>query len=241
MRKSILPLHVLGFGLASFFAVTQEWSLPAFCWGTWLTGLAYAWSCVLGASLRIILTARSEKSAWEERLPFLRLFSPLAYLAGVTAAAVGAGFVMFRVYGYLFGFYGLFLSVFAEMEPLSLFGRNGFINSDFYTPLTHLALLFWPMVLGALVANVEDFYPRKTPWKRLLWPFEREILRMHLMVLALPFFSLLAWAVFRDAYQTVTVVLLLGIFYLLPWKRVRDNREAAGGPSLEGPAGTGPA
>ncbi len=220
---SVNPYHAVGFSLASFFAVTQEWSLPEFCWSTWLTGLVYAWACVVHASIQIILTARTDKAAYEERLLFLRRLSPLAFLAGVVVVTAGAGLLAFRVYSYLFGFYGLFLSVFAEMEPYSLFGRNGFINSDFYTPVTHLAFLFWPMVAGTLIANREEFLFRKNPWKRLLWPFEKEILRMHLMVLALPFFSLLAWAMVGDAYQSITVVLLMGIFYLLPRKAVRDD------------------
>jgi hypothetical protein len=41
---------------------------------------------------------------------------------------------------------------------------------------------------------------------------------MHIMILALPFFSLLAWALFREAYQSMTIMLLLGLLYLLPKK-----------------------
>jgi hypothetical protein len=41
---------------------------------------------------------------------------------------------------------------------------------------------------------------------------------MHIMILALPFFSLLAWALFREAHQSITIMLLLGLLYLLPKK-----------------------
>jgi hypothetical protein len=43
------------------------------------------------------------------------------------------------------------------------------------------------------------------------------------MILALPFLSLLAWALFREAYQSITIVLLLGLLYLLPKKARGDD------------------
>jgi hypothetical protein len=228
LRTAINPYGAIGFGLASVFAVTQKWSLPEFCWSTWLAGLVYSWACTVTACLQIILTARSDRAAYEERLPFLRRFSPNVFLLGVIAISVSVGLLAFRIYGFLFGFYGLFLSVFSEMEPLTLFGRNGFINSDFFTPLMYLVDRFWPMAVGVLITNWENFF-RKNPWKRVLLPFQREILRMHMMVLALPFFSLIAWALFREAYQPITILLLMGLFYLLP-------KKAPGGDSSRPPA-----
>jgi hypothetical protein len=44
-----------------------------------------------------------------------------------------------------------------------------FINSDFYTPLMYLVERFWPMAVGVLIANWEDFF-QKNPWKRVLLP-----------------------------------------------------------------------
>jgi hypothetical protein len=216
------PYGAIGFGLASAFAVVQEWSLPEFCWSTWLAGLIYAWSCVVTASLQIILTARSDKAAYDERLPFLRRISPNCFLLGVIVASVSIGFIAFRIYSFLFAFYGLFLSVFSEMKPLSLFGRNGFINSDFFTPVVYLVVLYWPMALGALIANWEDFF-RKNPWKRVLLPLQKEILRMHVLTITLPFLTLIAWALFGQAYQSITIVLLMGLFYLLPRRRCRGT------------------
>ena len=143
--KTALNLYgAIGFGFASAFAVVQGWSLPEFCWSTWLAGLIYAWSCVVTASLQIILTARSDKAAYEERLPSLRRISPNVFLLGVIVVIVSIGLIAFRIYSFLFGFYGLFLSVFSEMKPLSLFGRNGFINSDFFTPVSILLFFIGP-------------------------------------------------------------------------------------------------
>lgn len=227
LRTAINPYGVMGFGVASVFALPQEWSLPEFCWSTWLAGLVYSWACVCAASIQIILTARSDKATYDEHFPFLRRFSPGVLLLGVTVISICVGLLAFRIYSFLFGFYGLFLSVFAEMEPRSLFGRNGFINSDFFTPLMHLVDRFWPMVVGVLITNWEDFF-LKNPWKRILLPLQKEILRMHVMVLALPFFSLIAWALLGGAYQSITILLLMGLFYLLPKKKTGDSSKIKG-------------
>ncbi len=224
LKTVVNPYAAVGFGLASVSAVTQHWSLPEFCWSTWLAGLVYVWGCTLTAALQIVLTARSDQAAYAERLPFVRGIPPRFFLLGVTAIALATGLLAFYLCAFVFGFYGLFLSVFAEMEPMALFGRNGFINSDFFTPVMHLAVRFWPMAVGVLIANREDL-SRQNPWRRVLLPFESEILRMHVMILALPVFSMIAWALFREAYQSITIVLLMGLFYLLPKKRSPDRSE----------------
>lgn len=212
-----------GFVLASSFAVAENWSLPEFCWSTWLAGLIYAWSCVITAALQIILTAGSEKPVYEEQFPFFRRVSPNAFFLGVIVVIVFVGVISFYIYNYLFAFYGLFLSFFAEMEPHSFFGRNGFINSDFFSPVRYLFVLFWPMVLGILIANWEDFF-RKDPWKRIFLPFQAEIIRIHILIVALPFLTLIAWALFGQAYQSITIVLLMGLFYLFSKKTTRDGK-----------------
>lgn len=220
MKTAFNPYGIVGFGLAAYFAVVQEWSLPEFCWGTWLAGLLYTWGCIATASLQIIVFARTDKAAYEKHLPFLRHFSPIAFIFVIIVAIVCGGILAFRVYSLLFGFYGLFLSVFVEMEPLAFFGRNGFINSDFFSPVTYLLNLFWPVAVAVLIANWEDFFGRN-PWKRLALPIQREILRLHIMILALPFVAMLSKALFKDAFQTVTIVILIGLLCLLP-KKKRD-------------------
>lgn len=215
MKAKIHLQSLVGFIVAAAFAVVQEWSLPEFCWSTWLAGLVYAWVCVLTGCLQILLTARTSKAEYDRRVPFLRQITPTAFLLALSVLMPLIGWLAFRIYEFFFGFYGLFLSVFSEMEPLELFGRDGFINSDFYTPVVYLLVLFWPMTLGVVIANWRDLF-RKDPWKRVLLPFQKEILRIHILVLALPFFALLAWALFGEAYQSITIVLLMGLFYLLP-------------------------
>ena len=218
MKTAINPYGIVGFVLAAAFALTQDWSLPAFCWSTWLAGLVYAWTCIGTAALQIVLTARSNRKAYERRIPPLGRVPPAAFHLGVTAVALLTAYVAFRIYAFAFGFYGLFLSVFAEMEPVALFGRNGFINSDFYTPVAYLLKHYWPMAAGVLITSWEGLL-HQDPWKRVLLPLQHEILRMHVMVLALPFVSLAAWALLGAAYHSLAIVLLMGVFYLVFAKR----------------------
>jgi hypothetical protein len=222
LKTAFNPFGVTGFVLSSSFAVAEKWSLPEFCWSTWLAGLVYAWVCVVTAGLQILLTARWEKPSYEKRFPFIRHVSYTAFLLAIFVVIVPVGVVAFYLYSYLFAFYGAFLSFFAEMEPHAFFGRNGFINSDFFSPVRYLIFLFWPMALGTLIANWEDFF-RQNPWKRIFLPFQAEILRIHFFIVALPFLTLIAWALFGKAYQPVTIVLLMGLFYFLPRKTKRNE------------------
>lgn len=107
LKTVVNPYEAVGFGFAALFAVIQKWSLPEFCWSTWLAGLVYAWGCVVTASLQIILTARSDKAVYEGRLPYLRQLSPEAFLLGVSVISVCAGLIAFHLYGFVFGFYGI--------------------------------------------------------------------------------------------------------------------------------------
>lgn len=212
-RLPLIPL--LGFLISALFAVLERWSVPEFGWSTWLSGLIFCYACIVSWAIHLLLTAPLEKAALEERLPFLAKLNKPTFTFLLVAFVLFAGFLAFRIYSFVFSFYGLFLSVFAEMQPETLFGRNGFINSDFYTPVFYLLRKFWPMALGTLIANLPIFLnPNK--WHHVLLPFRFEILRMHLLTLALPFFSLLSWIIFKQNYQTITILLLLAVFYLLP-------------------------
>jgi hypothetical protein len=219
------PLGYIALGLSCAFAVLEEWSLREFCWSTWLASLAYSWACAASAPIRIILGARGEKAALEVRFGFLKEMPFATFFPAITLAALVAGWLAFYLYSYLFGFYGIFLSVFAEMEPHALFGRNGFINSDFFTPVTYLLGNFWPMVAGTLLANAGDFV-RGNPWQRFVPA--HEILRMHVLAIGMPFLALIAWAVFRDNYQQPTIVVLMCLFYLMPKRRVLSKPPGPG-------------
>ena len=215
-----VAISLIAFALTSYLAFVQKWSLKEFCWCVWLAGLFYSWACVITAAIQIMLTARTQKDYYDLEMPLLKRISPEVFTVGVIPVTLLVGFIALYIYCWLFSFYGLFLSVFAEMQPVNLFGRNGFINSDFFTPVTYLADRYWPMILATLIANADDFL-QKNPWQRIVFPFKyNEILRIHMMILAMPFLMMITWALFKHAYQQLTIVLLIGIFYLIPKKGI---------------------
>jgi hypothetical protein len=223
MKSLSFAAAFTGFVLTSWLAVVQQWSVQEFCWSVWLSGLFYSWTCVIAAAIQIMLTSGTHKDDYDVEVPFIKNISPEVFALAIIPAALLAGFVALYIYCWIFSFYGLFLSVFAEMQPLTLFGRNGFINSDFFTPVTYLARSLWPMILVTLIAKADDFV-QKNPWQRIVFPFKsREILRIHIMTIALPFLMMITWALLKDAYQQLTIILLIGIFYLLPKKRLREE------------------
>jgi hypothetical protein len=211
-----LVLPASGFLFTAWFALREGWTLPEFCWSTWLAGLLFAWVSVLTAVLEIPLRARPAWDQLEARLPNAPpLPGPVKPLL-VAVAGCLAGAFFFNAYSWLFGFYGLFLSVFATMEPQYYFGPNGFINSDFYGPVLHLLKNFWPMAAGVVISNAAVLW-QCPPWRRLALPFRsNRILRIHLMVMLLPFVALAAWALLGEAYHGLAILLLLALFYFIP-------------------------
>ncbi len=143
-----------------------------------------------------------------------------AVVATLLAAAAG-GAAVYAV-TVLFGVYGIWLSFFAEMEPHTLFGRNGFINSDFFTPVAWLAERYWPMVVGTVVANGAAL-AMPVARQRPFGPLSSEILRMHILIILMPFIALAAWALCGPAWQPVAVLVLTAIFYFAPGRVSRTR------------------
>jgi hypothetical protein len=224
--KSFVRITVIlmAFVLTSYLAIVQKWSLQEFCWCVWLAGLFYSWACVITAVVQIMLTARANKDFYDQEVPLMKKVPLDIFAMAIIPVTLLVGFIALYIYSWLFSFYGLFLSVFAEMEPHSLFGRNGFINSDFFTPVTYLAQKVWPMILATLIANTDDLFNHKNPWQRIVFPVKNnEILRIHIMTLVMPFLAMITWALFKDVYQQLTIIILIGIFYLIPKKRQQDK------------------
>jgi len=213
MRPRLSGLAGLAF--AAPMAVAEDWSLVEFCWSTWLAGLLFTWLCVLTGGIQIVLTAPKWRVLLERRVPSVARFNGSATTALTAAGATVLMALAFQSYTYAFGFYGLFLSFFAEMEPHALFGRNGFINSDFWTPVRYLAATFWAMSVGTIVAYGRGLIGT-SPWRRMLLPLATDIVRVHLMVVLMPFLAVLAWVGLGESYESVVIVLLMTAFYLLP-------------------------
>ena len=225
MMKSYrnIAVRLIAFGLISYLAIVQKWSLQEFCWCVWLAALFYSWVCVFTAVVQIMLTARMQKEYYDLKVPFIKNISPELFTLALIPVGLFVGFIALYLYAWIFSFYGLFLSVFAAMKPLNLFGPNGFINSDFFTPVVYLAERSWLMILATLVANADDFM-RRNAWERIVLPFKQnEILRIHIMILVMPFLAMITWALFKDAYQQLTIVLLIGIFFLIPKKKKEEQ------------------
>jgi hypothetical protein len=215
-----------GLLIAAPLAVIGDWSLAEFCWSTWLAGLLFTWTCILTGGLQIIATASSWTTRLERTIPILTRLprSSAAGLVIVAAACLMA--VSFLAFNFVFGLYGLLLSFFAEMEPHSLFGRDGFINADFRTPVSYLATTFWAMSVGTIIAYWRDLV-RSNPWKRIVLPVATEVVRVHVMVVVMPFVALIAWAAFGESYQPLVIVLLMVMFYVLPGRSRQASPSAA--------------
>ena len=221
-----IAISLVAFGLTAYLAVVQKWSLQEFCWCVWLAGLFYSWTCVITAVIQIMLTARTQKDYYDAKISFVKNVSPELFALTIIPVSLVVGFITLYIYAWIFSFYGLFLSVFAEMQPLTLFGRNGFINSNFFTPVTYLANSYWLMILATLVSNVDSLL-NSNPWERIVFPFKQnEILRIHIMILVMPFLAIITWALFKGAYQQLTIILLIGIFYLLPKNKLKKEKDA---------------
>ncbi len=212
---------LVGFFLTAVAAVTGGWSLQEFCWSTWLSGLVFSWTCVVMTALQLPLSIRKDRSRYERVLPALRRAPDGAVVVAVSAASAAAACLALWIYSYLFGFYGLFLSVFAAMEPGELFGQNGFINSDFVTPVLYLASAYWPMALGVLIASARGCL-RGDPWTRILLPLRAEVIRIHVFILALPFAALVAWLLLGERFHGLAIVLLSALLFL--FSRPREQR-----------------
>ncbi len=197
---------ILGFVICATAAITQAWSLPLFCWSTWLAAYSFSLLAMGISVIRLVLTP--------PRWPIVASLSQWQQTLCVRGGACAMGFSLFFVYTYLFGFYGILLSVFAAMEPATLFGPNGFINSDFWTPVAYLCDRLWPMLLGTVIANIGSLF-KGTPTQGLALIGQR-VIRVHLLTVLMPFMAILAWLLFPNRYQPIAIVMLMALFYFLP-------------------------
>ena len=140
--------------------------------------------------------------------------------AVVAAGGVALIFAAFYGYGYAFAFCGIFLSVFAEMTPLEFFGRNGFINSDFFSPVVWLLEEYWPLVLGTVMADLPSAFTGE-PVRVAFKPFNRQLVVMHVMAIGMPFVLLLLWPLMGDRFAQGAAIAVLVLFHFF----TRNDRE----------------
>jgi hypothetical protein len=229
MRTRLHPLSAIALVATVALAVYQRWSVQEVCWSVWLSGLVFSWAGIVVWVAGAILSVNAIRQRWAARVAFLgRIPSTVALLAMALISAALGWFAM-RAIAFVFAFYALFLSFFAEMEPHAFFGRNGFINSDFYTPVMYLVDRFWPMVLATLVSSAEALV-RKDGWRAIPRSMLAEIARMHILVLAMPVLTLVAWIFFRDNYGPAAAVLVILLLFAMP---AAGAKSATAGPVSE--------
>jgi len=208
-------LKLSAFILTAYSAYSMKWSLQEYCWILWMTGLVYTWTCIVTAMIQIVMTVRKDQKLYLSNLPFASWMDPGTFVILLSITAILAGGLAFIIYNFLFGFYGIFLSFFAEMYPYRFFGRDGFINTNFFTPAIWLIVVFWTMPVANLLARYRDFFGPK-PWRRLVFPLQKEIVRMHLLIIIMPVITMLCFIFFRNYYSEIVIIILTAVFYFFP-------------------------
>jgi len=201
-----IPTVLSGLLLSLAFTLSSDVSLAEFAWTFWLVGLYSSYISAGRFAVRTVLY----RDSLRERIPPLSELEPRALLWVSLALAVGGGIALAYAFTYVFGFYGIMLSVWVRLQPEELFGRNGFINSDFWTPVVYLTRLYWPLVLGQIISESSALFGRPQPSSESFSP-ERQLVVLHVFVLALPFVAMLAYALLGAEYETLSIVILLVI------------------------------
>ncbi len=222
-NRAAIPTVLSGLVLSIAFTLSRDVSLAEFAWTFWLVGL---YSSLIAAGRFAVRTVLYRDSL-RKRIPPLSSLEPRALLWVSLAVAVLGGLALAYAFTYVFGFYGIMLSVWVQLQPEALFGRNGFINSDFWTPVLHLTRLYWPLVAGQIISESSALFGRPQPGTESLAP-ERQIVVLHVFVLALPFVAMLSYAVLGAQYETLSIVLLLIVKSLFDLGRLGGGRRKAG-------------
>jgi hypothetical protein len=111
----------------------------------------------------------------------------------------------------------LSFTVFAEGRPW-IFSAEKALSIGFLHDGDVLAVQILPVIWPRLHANADACWAEI--WEKHCSSFKNnEFMRIHLLILVMPFLAMITWALFRDAYQQLTIILLIGIFYLLPKKQ----------------------
>ncbi len=205
----------LGLALIIIPAWLGSWRLNAFCWSTWFGGLCLAFLCLLVGFIRVVLEHRNLAAFVNKTWPQLTGLPPWSlWMVNALAASVAA-WGLYKAYGLAFGFFGAFLSFFAEMEPHHLFGRNGFINARTEDLLYWLFREYWSVAV-AVAIGARRIWRLPTGWSVFVAPLGSELLRLHLFVVLMPPLTLLVWAVVGDGYDFWVITLLSLLMMKLP-------------------------
>ncbi len=205
-------------------AVFEGWKLNEFCWIVWVTGFLFSLLCSLTGFFHLLFDLKHQSDFLSNYVPFSFYSKKALFLLSIVFVGFAASFLTALVYIYIFGFYGIFLSVFARMEPLNLFGENGFINSNIFVAVKYLIEKYFYIIIFSLVADL-IFIFKVDPWSKIFLPFKsKEIVKIHLMTIMLPFVSLLFFIILKEKYHTPVIIVFLIIFYLTNFQSLKEKK-----------------
>lgn len=122
------------------------------------------------------------------------------------------------------GIIGALMSFFAQMEPKNLFGPNGFVNASTGDILSYLWKMFWPQVIGTIIAK-KDFIMGKPSWKTVSGiDVYKEIVRLHFFIFAVGFLGPV-FVRLLGHYQKPLVLVFLALSYLQVERIFRSDTE----------------
>ncbi len=229
--------EIFAFFFTALFAFHFDWKPNQLCWGLWVSSLLTGWTVILSSVLRILLhligiPVLREEDLGEKGDPLSAFFRSKAFgktqpetkksfttLPAIlmVMGSIGIGAFTWFHFTFFHTIHALLMSVFLQMEPLTLFGPNGFINADKGVVLAYLIKDYWPMILGTFVVR-RGILLSGNPGLNLKAIYGG-VMRIHFFILLSAFlFFLIDFGV--ELYQKVLLLLLL-LFFYVPFKTFR--------------------
>ncbi|MDI7261423.1 MAG: hypothetical protein QME90_16080 [Thermodesulfobacteriota bacterium] len=221
---------ILAFFLTAFFAFQFEWQANELCWGLWVSSLLTGWVVILSSVLRTLFHLAGIPLLREEDLnekgdPLSAYFRTKSFSQKtfsnrnpatpwpailIVIGTLGIGVFTWFHFTFFHTVHAMLMSFFLQMEPLSLFGPNGFINADKGVVLTYLAVNYWPMILGTFIARRGIIFSGN-PGVNLKAIYQG-VMRIHFFILLSAFlFFLIYFGI--EVYQRVLLLILLFLFF----------------------------
>ncbi|MCX8118938.1 MAG: hypothetical protein N3G78_13545 [Desulfobacterota bacterium] len=232
------PLYeIFAFLLTAISTFYFDWKANELCWGLWVSSLLTGWAVILSSVLRILLHLAGLPVLRDEDLnikgdPLSAYFraktfghdlkdgktpgptlSPLLMVIG----SIGIGAFTWLHFTFFHTIHAMLMSFFLQMEPIDLFGPNGFINADKGVVLVYLIEHYWPMILGTFLVR-RGIIGGGNPGMNLKAIYGG-VIRIHFFILlSAVLFFLVYFGV--EIYQKVLLLILL-LFFYVPFKTFR--------------------
>jgi hypothetical protein len=222
--------NILAFLLTAAFAFKFDWQANELCWGLWVSSLLTGWVVILSSILRALLHLAGIPLLSEEDLSkkgdLLSAFfrtkafrSKVSFTKNPTASwptlllavgILGVGVFTWFHFTFFHTVHAMLMSFFLQMEPLELFGPNGFINADKGVVFTYLVKNYWPMILGTFIVR-RGIILSGNPGVNLKAIYQG-VVRIHFFILLSAFLFFLIYFGIR-VYERVILLILLFLFF----------------------------